>query len=58
MIYGVTPMVLHGKTPKLELDRAPFKAGWGRVAGWVNGEVVDALNRPDMTSPAGPWTTS
>ena len=52
MIYGVTPMVLHGKTPKLELDRAPFKAGLGRVARWVNGEAVGALNQPEMTSPA------
>ena len=45
-IHGRTWLYRHsgGETPKLELDHARFKAGWGRAAGGHDGEAVDAMN--------------
>ena len=46
LVHGRTRPYRHGggKNTKLELDRAPFKAGWGRAARELDGEAADMLN--------------
>ena len=39
------------ETPKLELDRAPFKAGWGRVARQLRDEANNTMNQLEVMSP-------
>ena len=45
-IHGRTWPYRHGdgETPKLELGRARFKAGWGQAARGRDGEAMDAMN--------------
>ena len=45
-IHGRTRPYWHddGETPKLELGRTWFKAGYGRAARGHDGEDMDALN--------------
>ena len=40
-----------GETPKLELDRTPFKAGWGRVARLLDVGANNATNQLEVISP-------
>ena len=41
----------NGETPKLELDRAPFKAGWGRVARQLCDGANNMMNRLEVIFP-------
>ena len=51
--HGRTWPYWHGgrETPKLELNRAPFKVGWGRVARQLCDGANNAMNRLEMISP-------
>ena len=40
-----------GETPKLELDQAPFKVGWGWVARQLCDGANNAMNLLEVISP-------
>ena len=40
-----------GETPKLELDQAPFKVRWGRVARQLDDGANNVTNQLEVISP-------
>ena len=57
---GRTRPYQHGgrETPKLELDRASFRAGWGRVAWQLCDGANNATNRIEVIFPLNDMATA